>query len=173
MEIWRDVPGYVGFYQVSDEGRVRSLKRVTEAATRNGIRVPVRVLKQGEECHGRKQVTFCMWGEIKRFLVHRLVLKAFVGEPDEGQECRHIDGDHTNNRIDNLRWGTHTENMRDKVHHGTNTEGAKHYRAKLTEEDVKAIRISDLPQRLLGLKYGVSQVAIHFIKSGKSWKHLN
>jgi len=52
-------------------------------------------------------------------LVHRLVLSAFESEPTPGQEARHLNGDQTDNRAANLRWGTHSENQLDQVEHGT------------------------------------------------------
>jgi hypothetical protein len=58
-------------------------------------------------------------GRIGYRFVHRLVLEAFVGPCPEGMECRHLDGDPANNRLENLRWGTHRENAADQVRHGT------------------------------------------------------
>lgn len=104
MEIWRDIEGFTGLYQVSDEGRVRSLKRLLPSAVANGMRVPVRVLKPGFEGHGRQQVTLCKEGKTTRYLVHRLVLKAFIGDAPFGMEAAFLDGRCTNLRLDNLTW---------------------------------------------------------------------
>lgn len=51
--------------------------------------------------------------------VHRLIAIAFLGQPEARQEVRHLDGDPSNNRVDNLKWGTRSENIRDSVRHGT------------------------------------------------------
>lgn len=170
--MWRDIPGYEGFYQVSDEGRVRSLCRVSPEQIRSGVRIPNRILVPGKNKQGRLQVTLCQYGKTKRFQVHRLVLIAFRGF-QEGADALHNDGDHTNNRIENLRWGAHTDNMRDKKIHSTELFGEKSHNAKLTADDVRAIRVSNETGRSLAERYGVSQVAIHFIQTRKTWKHID
>ena len=172
MEQWKDISGYVGFYQVSNEGRVRSLIRLLPSAIEQGIRREKQVLAQSRNKQGRLQVNLCREGFLKRFQVHRLVLEAFKGPAPEGTECRHLDGDHTNNHEQNLEWGTHTENMNDKTGHGTQLIGEKHPRAKLTEDDVREIRATNATTRALAEVYGVSQVSIHFIRSRKTWKHV-
>ncbi len=174
MEQWKDIPGYVGFYQVSNEGRVRSLIRLLPSAIEQGIRREKLILAFGKNKQGRLQVTLCKEGFTKRFQVHRLVLETFTGPAPEGTECRHLDGDHTNNHEGNLVWGTHTENMQDKTAHGTQLFGERNPagRAKLTENDVKEIRASSATERALAAQYGVSQVSIHFIRTRKTWKHI-
>jgi len=172
MEEFRDIPGYEGFYQVSDEGNVISLVRLTPDAIARGVRKAKQSLAFGKNKQGRLQVTLCKHGFTKRFQVHCLVLLAFVGPCPEGMECRHGDGNHTNNFLYNLEWATHTSNMRDKQGHGTNTEGEKHPSVKLTEDDVRAIRSSNWKGRDLAAHYGVSQVCIVFIKNRKTWKHV-
>lgn len=80
-------------------------------------------------------------GRRKNALVHRLVLEAFVGpSPTEEHESRHLDGNASNNRLSNLRWGTSAENEADKKRHGTSPVGENHPHAKLTDQQVKEIR---------------------------------
>lgn len=176
MEIWRDIPGYIGLYQASSEGRIRSLDRtICQEFILSGVRVPRSgggIRKPGEGYAGRLGVILSAYGEQKRLQVHRLVLMAFRGVPAEDLDGLHNDGDHLNNRPENLRWGTHTDNMRDKVRHGTNTEGEKHPNVKLTEDDVRAIRSSNWKGRDLAAHYGVSQVCIVFIKNRRTWKRV-
>jgi hypothetical protein len=172
MEEFRDIPGYEGFYQVSDEGNVISLVRLTPDAIARGVRKAKQSLAFGKNKQGRLQVTLCREGFTKRFQVHCLVLLAFVGPCPEGMECRHGDGNHTNNFLYNLEWGTHTNNMRDKQGHGTETQGEDHHWAKLTEEQVREIRAANATERSLAQQYGVSQVAIHYIRARKTWKHV-
>lgn len=116
FERWLPVPGYEGLYEVSDQGRVRSIPR---PRTSGGLR------KAERHAHGYAQVGLCRSGRRKMFTVHRLVLRAFVGEPQPGQECRHLDGDPSNNQLSNLAWGSRSENMLDAVRHGTHISAAK------------------------------------------------
>ena len=172
MEEWRDIPGYEGFYQVSDLGNVISLVRLTQEAIDRGVRKAKQSLAFGKNKQGRLQVTLCRNGFTKRFQVHCLVLLAFVGPCPEGMECRHLNGQHADNRLENLEWNTHTVNMGDKDAHGTQTQGEAHFRAKLTEDQVRAIRVAGGTERDIAAHYGVSQVAIHFIRARKTWKHV-
>lgn len=104
--------------------------------------------------------------------VHRLVLQAFVGPPTEGQVARHLDGNPTNNALGNLAWGSPSENNADMVAHGRATRGAANARAKLTEEQVQAIRGSSDSVRTLGKRYGVDFSTISQIRTGKLWGWL-
>lgn len=172
-EVWADVPGYEGFYRVSNTGRVARCKQLLPILVLEGKRVHIRELKPVARYAGRLSVALCLPGcKPKWHQIHRMVLQAFVGDCPEGMECRHLDGNHLNNHLNNLQWGTRTENMRDKRRHGTQTEGEAHFQSKLTEDDVRAIRASNWTGRDLAAHYGVSQVCIVFIKNRKTWKHV-
>jgi len=120
-EKWLPVNGYEGAYQVSDLGRVRSLDRVTSHGHRRTgvILQPIAMPK------GYLVVNLWWANESRIWLVHRLVLIAFVGPEPFGMEALHGDGDPTNNVLANLRWGTHAENQRDQVAHGTHANASK------------------------------------------------
>lgn len=112
QEIWRDVLGYEGAYEVSNLGRVRSLDRFGS----DGRRVSGRVMSPGRHHRDRhRQVKLCQDGVVKNMLVHRLVLEAFVGPCPDGMVACHWDDDPDNNALDNLRWGTLVENARDAL----------------------------------------------------------
>lgn len=172
MENWRDVIGYEGFYQVSDDGRVRSLWRLLPHAVRAGVRKPKIILKYGSNNQGRLQVTLSRDNVQKRFQVHRLVLAAFTGPCPDGLEGLHKNGDHLDCKISNLKWGTHAENMQDTVRHGHARLGEASGKSKLTEQDVRDIRASTDTGRILANRYGISQPAIVNIRSRKTWKHV-
>ena len=173
MVEWRDVPGYEGFYQVSNFGSVVRLKRILPSLHEQGVRVHQNELRQMPWGKGaRMSVVLSAYNVQKRFQVHRLVLLAFRGPPEGDLDGLHNDGNHLNNWLGNLRWGTHTDNMRDKTFHGTQMLGTKHHQAKLTEDDVREIRAANATGRSLAEIYGVSQVAIHLIRTRKTWKHV-
>ena len=120
MEIWKDVPGYEGQYQVSNKGRVRSLDREIEQMSRWGTPYKKSVkgitLRPGRMPAGHVSVSL---GRCNSQCVHKLVLLAFAGPAPEDHECLHANGDPSDNRLENLRWGTRSDNIRDAVHHGT------------------------------------------------------
>ena len=119
-EQWLPVVGYEGLYEVSSEGRVRSLDRWIEK--RNGSRCFYRgtLLKPGrtESNHLFVVLPSRNGGPRVNARVHRLVLEAFVGPCPEGMEGCHRDDNPTNNHIENLRWDTHSENTLDRVRNG-------------------------------------------------------
>lgn len=98
--------------------------------------------------------------------VYHLVLEAFVGPCPSGEEARHLDGDHTNNRWDNLAWGSHLENEADKIVHGTSQHGERNAQAKLTNAQADEIRTSTEPGRTLAVRYGVADSLISRIRHG-------
>lgn len=112
-ERWRDIPGYEGQYKVSDLGHVKSLSR--RVKVQGGTRsVQGCILKIVQRPDG-----YCVVGVEKGMVrLHRLVLLAFIGPCPKGQECRHLDGNRQNNRLNNLKWGTRSENAQDRLRHG-------------------------------------------------------
>ena len=121
-ETWRPVVGYEGSYEVSDCGRVRSLDRISHGARAGRVLTP----HIGAN-NGYLYVTLYRTPERRRAYVHTLVLESFVGQRPEGMEACHNDGDRTNPRLDNLRWGTHSDNINDVVTH------RRHFQAQKTE----------------------------------------
>jgi hypothetical protein len=109
-ERWLDVPGYEGIYEVSDAGRIRSVPRVTA----QGRIVVGKILSQFPNQRGRLMVTLQRDGAKHTQLVHRLVLKTFVGPCPAGMEACHNDSDRTNNALSNLRWDTPNNNWADR-----------------------------------------------------------
>lgn len=116
MEEWRDIQGYEGLYQVSNEGRVRSLDRIIEKMNMGKIRKhlfkgrllkPHIVVKYGKK---RLQVGLSKEGNKKFPIVGRLVYEAFVGTIPNGMQLNHIDEDPSNNKVENLNLMTPKEN---------------------------------------------------------------
>lgn len=104
-EVWKDVVGYEGLYQVSNLGRVRSLDRIV-----NGNRLKGKILSQVKDTKGYLFLRLSKNGNSKRFLVHRLIAEAFIPRIEGKNYIDHINGIRDDNRIENLRWCTHQEN---------------------------------------------------------------
>ena len=170
-EIWRDIPGYDGMYQASSHGRIRSVDRTIFRPHSHGghavWRYKGRVLKARPKESGHLNVSL---GAHNTKKVHRLVLETFVGACPVGMECLHIDGDPTNNRIENLRWGTRFENKADERKHAR-LYGRRQGSTWLTVEMIRAIKHdlaqTDRPsQKVLAQKYGVHWNTINNINRG-------
>lgn len=101
-EIWKDIKGYEGLYQVSNTGKIKSLKFNHSNKEK--------IIKGNKENLGYLVVTLYKDGNRKNFKIHRLVAEAFISNPKSLPQVNHIDGNKQNNRIDNLEWCTAKEN---------------------------------------------------------------
>lgn len=115
-EIWRPIPGYEDYYEVSDQGRIRSLDRYVVMKNDRKKHLKGRILKP----EFRKNTGYLMIKLSKdcnpdKWYIHRLVLTVFVGPPAPGQEACHSNDIRTDNRLENLRWDTHKANVHDAI----------------------------------------------------------
>ena len=123
-ELWQPVVGYEGLYEVSDQGRVRSLDRVVKCKRPFGgiSERPQagKVLSLGTRTNnnGRKFAHISKGGVSRSPLVHRLVAAAFIGPCPKGFEVDHVNGDPLDNRACNLEYVTHEENIKRAVELG-------------------------------------------------------
>jgi hypothetical protein len=168
----KTIPGYED-YSIASNGdiyRITRRSRKMYYIYRNPRRrIPIR------DHNGYWIVVLWKDGKGKKFFVHRLVLLTFKGEPRIGQEASHLDGNRSNNSIENLAWETRRENNSRKLIHGTLLCGEKSLKCKLNSTDVFEIRElienRESFQREIADRYGVSRSEISKIKCGKSWKH--
>lgn len=168
---WRDIPGYIGRYQVSNFGEVRSLDRIDC----RGYKLKGRVLRQSPDTHGGYPgVTLSFDGNQRTYHVADLVLLAFVGPRPLGCEVCHNDGVAKNTRLANLRWDTHQGNMDDQAKHGTRATGDRHGRRKLCAVQVDCIRklAGALRHRDVADMFGVSRSNVTMIAGERTWTNL-
>lgn len=111
MEIWKDIKGYEGLYQVSNMGRVKSLERVVFRGNGHGKRILDEKILKLSSIHGYLIAFLFNGSKRKNYRVHRLVAQAFIPNPENKPEIDHINTIRTDNRVENLRWVTKKENI--------------------------------------------------------------
>jgi hypothetical protein len=163
-EIWKDIPGYEGKYQASNEGRIRSIDRRVRIAHGATRLMQGRILKPaGNRYNPHLYVT--LGHKAAGTPVHQLIATTFLGPRPEGMDVRHLDGDARNNRADNLAYGTRTDNILDV------------YRIGRAWRKLTAEQALDIYKRLqagekgrdLAREYGVREGTISAIKKGRTF----
>lgn len=173
---FRVIPDYPR-YAIDENGTVISICNVTGRNGREKDRPwkdSTRV-KPITDKGGYHRVNISHAGHRRSALVHKLVLTTFVGPCPTGMECRHLDGNPSNNHVSNLAWGTRNENAQDRVAHGTDMRGVKHHNVKLTEKDVLEIRSRSANGERgvdLAKEFSVRTTSISAIILRQSWKHI-
>lgn len=109
--IWKDIRGYKGIYQVSNDGRVRTVEHITNGRHVKPKELKVTILK----CNRYARVRLYKQGKYRDYMVHRLVANEFVPNPDNKPQVNHIDGNRGNNNANNLEWCTQAENNRHAI----------------------------------------------------------
>ena len=116
-------------------------------------------------------------GKAYNFQVHNLVLVAFVGARIDNLQCRHLNGVKSDNRLENLKWGSAKENADDRKNHNKTARGERHRSCKLSNQDVIKIRTlyetGNFYLRELADKFNVSLQNIHYIVTNKYWTHID
>ncbi len=172
-EIWKDIEGYEGIYQVSNLGQIKSLERTVNNGT--GFRkVRERILKPVLNNYGYQLVCLRFSnGKQKSITIHRLVAFAFISIDKYRFQVNHKNGIKTDNRLENLEWCCHNENILHAIKKGlSNHKGSNNESSKLTENDVLAIRSSKLSNKELAKIYPVNRITIWSIKKRRIWKHI-
>jgi hypothetical protein len=176
VEVWKDIKGYEGHYQVSDCGRVKSLSRVVKSrvgvfGTKKEI-----ILKTFKNRDGYLKYKLCINGKEKSVISHRLVANEFLENPFNKPQVNHKNGIKDDNRVDNLEWVTSSENV---IHSLANNlkipqKGSKHGMSKLTEKEVLEIRAIGRTKTLkeVGNLYNVDMSLISMILLNKIWNHV-
>lgn len=166
MEIWKPIPRFDGTYEVSSNGRLRSVDRVDMAGgRRRGQIIKLRVTKK-YYCAGLRYNK-----EQVMVRVHRLVAEVFISNPKNKPLVNHKNGNTLDNRIKNLEWATHLENTAHAIEKRlTRKPGGKDY--TLTQSQVLRIFNSKKTTTVLSKKYGVCLVTINSIRNGRKWSWL-
>ena len=150
-EVWKDIQGYEGLYQVSNFGRVKSLGRnVKKPLLKSGYCwQEERILKPYKNRKGYLNVRLCKDSRTKDFQIHRLVAIAFIPNPENKPQIDHINADKTNNTVNNLRWVTCKENINNPLTLVKITGKNNYlYGKNLSEETKQKIRKAHLGKKI-------------------------
>lgn len=160
-EVFKDIKGYEGLYQISNYGVVKNA---------NG-----KLLTISKNQHGYPTVKLSNGDRGKRMLLHRLLAIAFIPNPNNHNEINHINGIKSDNKLTNLEWCDRSHNIKHSFDIGLNSHrGSRNSNAKLTEKEVTEIRILQniLCNDKLSKLFGVRKTMISQINLGQAWKHI-
>jgi len=159
-EVWKDISGYEGFYQVSNLGRVRRLT----------------VLKTSHKYDKYLKVDLSKESKVKTFRIHKLVANAFLNKINNDLVVNHKDGNKRNNRLDNLEYVTQSENVKHSLRNGLSKEfGETHSRAKLTEKivlEMRSLHKNGMSVSKIADTYHMSYNTTLDAVRKKTWKHI-
>ncbi|MGR3177808.1 MAG: NUMOD4 domain-containing protein [Candidatus Anammoxibacter sp.] len=176
-EIWKDVKGYEGSYQVSNIGGVKSMERVVRHSRNQKKKRTVgeRIMKLSIGSHGYKTVTLYCKGIPKTHCVHRLVALVFIPNPENKPCINHINAIRKDNWSENLEWCTQKENVQHAINIGRfDQNGSNNHNAKLTETNVLEIRknANNYTRKELSIEHNVTEEHISQIINKRRWKHI-
>jgi hypothetical protein len=161
-EIWKTIVGFKD-YQISNYGRVKSLKYNKKKLLKSGV------INSG-------YLIVCLSNsKIKKFkLIHRLIAHAFIPNADNKPQVNHKDGNKHNNHIDNLEWVDHSENMKHAYRSGLHSmKGERNSNSTLKEKDILVIHclyLNGMNQETIGILYNITHTMVSYIVNGINWK---
>lgn len=167
-EIWKPILGYEGRYLVSNLGRVKSLY------AQRGKRKKPKLLTPVFHPFGYPMVNLSNGVQKRSMTIHKLVLGAFVGPRPTGEQARHLNGDPSDSRLQNLQWGTPKENQADRTIHGTDCCGERSPNTQVTNaqaQEVRDLRKTGALLREIAKAFGFSYAQVQRICAGERFKH--
>ena len=168
---YKQLKQYPG-YRIGDDGTVWSCWSMGAKSKQTDF---WRQLTGHRQRYGHTTVQLGPRDSAEQLYIHRLVLETFVGPCPEGHCARHLNGSASDNRLENLTWGTPAENSGDMVKHGTSRRGERARHGKLTEDNVRDILkllSAGEPKSIIAARYGVCVAAVRAITRGYSWNHV-
>jgi len=177
-KIWKPVRGYESYYEVSNDGEIRTIERIITLPTHSYLKKQ-KLLTQYKDGKGYMHVKlYDGRGKPKSLTIHRIVASAFLDNPNNLAEVNHIDHNKNNNNLDNLEWISRGDNIR----HSYSKRDPKTYKgsgnknSKLTEDAVISIRKEYEEKKTtyknLADKHGVGITLIGYIIKNQVWKHV-
>lgn len=179
-EIWKDIPRFENYYQASNFGRIKSLKReIFWHKDKKKRPIRERILHCYLNGMGYRTVTLWKDGISKIYKVHRLIGFAFIPNLNNLPEINHKDLNRENNNVNNIEWCSPSYNLKhsyDNSDRVSKIRGINARDCKLTEKQVLEIRkirkLTNLSYKKIGDSFGLSWHSIWKIVNRKTWKHI-
>lgn len=173
-EIWKDVAGYEGLYQISNLGRVASFRARGGSRPRNPN--GAYLLNPGPDAWGYARINASINNETQILKVHRLVALAFIPNPGSKPEVNHVDRNKLNNRFDNLEWATGPENM---AHYAQSPKTATEITLRRVNAmpdndvlDIRACAFFGASVAAIAQAFGLHRRRVERILSGQYYSHV-
>lgn len=165
MEIWKEIKGYEGLYQVSSLGRIKSCEKYVKC--KNGKALKKEKILTPKNVNNYHHILLHKNGNYKNFKIHRLVAMAFYENPNNYPQVNHIDGNKLNNRVENLEWCTasHNEIHKYKLGYKNNRRVLQEFQIPLIKEAYKIF----CNQRVVAKLFNVSQRTITCVLNNISY----
>lgn len=188
QEIWKPLPGFEGYYEISNMGKLRSMNRTVNHSHGGTALKLGKEIKLQQIWSGYQRACVSRNGKPSSVSIHRAVCEAFHGEPPSPiHHAAHLNGVRNDNRASNLAWKTPSENEADKKIHGTaNTgdhvppekrpRGESHGMSKLNEAQVRLAHAlmhnGFISTKQAAVLMGISSTQAKDIRSAKTWRHV-
>lgn len=170
-EIWKDIQGYEGVYQVSNLGKVKSLDRTMKDRWGNDRPIKGRILKFKVNFSGY-HIVHLRTNRESHPAVHRLVAETFLDNPENKPTVNHIDCCKTNNSVDNLEWSTHKEQMRHAFDNNLcELRGKVKYSSDFKKEIYDYYFNNEISIKKLSKKFNISEITASRIVKGEIGQH--
>ena len=166
--IWRPIPDFEGLYEVSSDGRIRSVGRRIGA-------VVGRIMKPHSDRDGYQRVELRKDHQRIVVRIHRVVAKVFIGECPRDKQVDHVDGIKTNNDYSNLEYVTSIENLRRATVLGLKAKGERNGASHLTKSEIILVRTlstQGIEGKEISAMTGISTSHVSSIINRKAWKHV-
>lgn len=176
-ELWLQVKGYEGFYEVSNTGKIRSIDRIVNRSdTGYSLKYSGQIIKQTLDKRGYENVYLSINSKSKRYRVHRLVAMAFLDNPENKPQVNHKDGNKQNNHVNNLEWSTDEENRNHAIENGLYTKNGFGDKSFSFTGSVKAFKDGVLIATMNGneemKKNGFDYRLVSAVLKGKRKSHM-